>query len=149
MPFINIFANLKRNNRLKDKEKIMKTKIHTDLAPAAIGPYSQGLAFKDMVFTSGQLPLDPTTMAFVEGGIKEQARQSLANLKAVLEESGAGLDTVLKTTCFLSDMENFVAFNEVYTEVFGTDVAPARSCIEAARLPKDALVEVEAIAFIK
>jgi 2-iminobutanoate/2-iminopropanoate deaminase len=127
----------------------MKQKIHTDLAPAAIGPYSQGLAFKDMVFTSGQLPLDPKTMVFVEGGIKEQSRQSLANLKAVLEAGGAGLDTVLKTTCFLSDMTNFAAFNEVYTEVFGTEVAPARSCVEAARLPKDALVEVEAIAFAK
>lgn len=127
----------------------MKQKIHTDLAPAAIGPYSQGLAFKDMVFTSGQLPLIPETMTFVEGGIKEQSRQSLANLKAVLEASGAGLDTVLKTTCFLSDMENFAAFNEVYTDVFGTEVAPARSCVEAARLPKDALVEVEAIAFVK
>jgi len=101
-----------------------------------------------MVFTSGQLPLDPKTMTFVEGGIKEQARKSLENLKAVLEESGASLDSVLKTTCFLSDMENFVAFNEVYTEVFGTENAPARSCVEAARLPKDALVEVEAIAFI-
>ncbi|WP_201243444.1 RidA family protein [Rheinheimera salexigens] len=128
---------------------MMKQKIHTENAPAAIGPYSQGLAFKDLVFTSGQLPLDPNTMAFAEGGIKEQSRQSLANLKAVLEAAGAGLDSVLKTTCFLSDMENFAAFNEVYTEVFGTDVAPARSCIEAARLPKDALVEVEAIAFIK
>lgn len=126
----------------------MKTKINTELAPAAIGPYSQGLAFKDMVFTSGQLPLDPKTMTFVEGGIKEQARQSLENLKAVLEEGGASLDSVLKTTCFLSDMENFVAFNEVYTEVFGTVNAPARSCIEAARLPKDALVEVEAVAFV-
>jgi 2-iminobutanoate/2-iminopropanoate deaminase len=128
---------------------MMKQKIHTDNAPAAIGPYSQGLAFKELVFTSGQLPLNPSTMAFPEGGIKEQSRQSLANLKAVLEAAGAGLDSVLKTTCFLSDMENFAAFNEVYTEVFGTDVAPARSCIEAARLPKDALVEVEAIAFIK
>ncbi len=127
----------------------MKTKIHTDLAPAAIGPYSQGMIFKDLTFTSGQLPLDATTMAFVEGGIKEQARMSLANLKAVLEESGASLDTVIKTTCFLSDMENFAAFNEVYTEVFGTENAPARSCVEAARLPKDALVEVEAIAYIK
>lgn len=126
----------------------MKKTIHTDLAPAAIGPYSQGAAFKDMVFTSGQLPLDPKTMAFVEGGIKEQARQSLENLKAVLEESGASLDSVLKTTCFLSDMENFAAFNEVYTKVFGTENAPARSCVEAARLPKDALVEVEAVAFI-
>ncbi|MEZ8383164.1 RidA family protein [Vibrio splendidus] len=127
----------------------MKTKIHTDLAPAAIGPYSQGMAFKDLIFTSGQLPLDAKTMAFVEGGIKEQARMSLENLKAVLEQSGGSLDTVIKTTCFLSDMENFVAFNEVYTEVFGTDNAPARSCVEAARLPKDALVEVEAIAYIK
>jgi len=126
----------------------MKTKIHTDLAPAAIGPYSQALVFKDLLFTSGQLPLDPKTMAFAEGGIKEQARQSLANLKAILEESGASLDTVLKTTCFLSDMENFAAFNEVYTEVFGTENAPSRSCVEAARLPKDALVEVEAIAYI-
>ncbi|PMG19251.1 RidA family protein [Vibrio splendidus] len=127
----------------------MKTKIHTDLAPAAIGPYSQGMAFKDLIFTSGQLPLDAKTMAFVEGGIKEQARMSLKNLKAVLEQSGGSLDTVIKTTCFLSDMENFVAFNEVYTEVFGTENAPARSCVEAARLPKDALVEVEAIAYIK
>ncbi|MEZ9513683.1 RidA family protein [Vibrio splendidus] len=127
----------------------MKTKIHTDLAPAAIGPYSQGMAFKDLIFTSGQLPLDAKTMAFVEGGIKEQARMSLENLKAVLEQNGGSLDTVIKTTCFLSDMENFVAFNEVYTEVFGTENAPARSCVEAARLPKDALVEVEAIAYIK
>ncbi|MPY25492.1 RidA family protein [Shewanella psychropiezotolerans] len=127
----------------------MKKTIHTELAPAAIGPYSQGSAFKELVFTSGQLPLDPKTMAFVEGGIKEQASQSLANLKAVLEESGASLCSVLKTTCFLSDMENFAEFNEVYTEVFGTEAAPARSCVEAARLPKDALVEVEAIAFIK
>lgn len=127
----------------------MKTQIHTESAPAAIGPYSQALAFKELVFTSGQLPLDPATMTFPEGGIKEQARQSLANLKAILEQSGAGIDTVLKTTCFLADMEDFVAFNEVYTEVFGTDVAPARSCIQAGRLPKDALVEVEAIAYIK
>ena len=126
----------------------MKKTIHTDLGPAAIGPYSQGAAFKELVFTSGQLPLDPKTMAFVEGGIKEQALQSLKNLKAVLEESGASLDSVLKTTCFLSDMENFAAFNEIYTEVFGTENAPARSCVEAARLPKDALVEIEAIAFI-
>ena len=147
MRFINIFANLNPNN--PQKEITMKNIIHTDLAPAAIGPYSQAVAFKDIVFTSGQLPLDPKTMAFVEGGIKEQARQSLANLQAVLEASGASLDSVLKTTCFLSDMENFAAFNEVYTEIFGTDGAPSRSCFEAARLPKDALVEVEAIAFIK
>ncbi|AYV23952.1 MULTISPECIES: RidA family protein [Vibrio] len=126
----------------------MKTKVHTDNAPAAIGPYVQGTVFQDLVFTSGQLPLDPKTMAFVEGGITEQSRMSLANLKAVLEEAGASMETVVKTTCFLSNMEDFAAFNEVYTEVFGTENAPSRSCVEAARLPKDALVEVEAIAYV-
>ncbi|MGR5177399.1 RidA family protein [Vibrio mediterranei] len=127
----------------------MKQIIATEKAPAAIGPYSQGTIYGEVVYTSGQLPLVPETMQFIEGGIKEQARQSLANLKAVLEESGAGLDTVIKTTCFLSDMENFAAFNEVYTEIFSTENAPARSCVEAARLPKDALVEIEAIAHKK
>lgn len=126
----------------------MKKIIDTEQAPAAIGPYSQGTVFKELVITSGQLPLDPKTMTFVEGGIKEQALQSLTNLKAVLEQGGASLSSVLKTTCFLANMEDFAAFNEVYTEVFGTENAPSRSCIEAARLPKDALVEVEAIAFI-
>ncbi|EKO3812914.1 MULTISPECIES: RidA family protein [Vibrio] len=126
----------------------MKTKVHTDNAPAAIGPYVQGTVFQDLVFTSGQLPLDPKTMAFVEGGITEQSRMSLANLQAVLEEAGASMETVIKTTCFLSNMEDFAAFNEVYTEVFGTENAPSRSCVEAARLPKDALVEVEAVAYV-
>ncbi|HCH3375386.1 TPA: RidA family protein [Vibrio parahaemolyticus] len=126
----------------------MKAKVHTDNAPAAIGPYVQGTVFQDLVFTSGQLPLDPKTMVFVEGGITEQSRMSLANLKAVLEEAGASMETVVKTTCFLSNMEDFAAFNEVYTEVFGTENAPSRSCVEAARLPKDALVEVEAIAYV-
>lgn len=127
----------------------MKHIINTKEAPEAIGPYSQGTTFSDLVFTSGQLPLYPESMTFVEGGITEQARQSLENLKAVLEASGAGIDTVIKTTCFLSDMENFAAFNAVYADVFGTENAPARSCVEAARLPKDALVEVEAIAYKK
>ncbi|MGR5367950.1 RidA family protein [Photobacterium damselae] len=126
----------------------MKTKVHTDNAPAAIGPYVQGTVFQDLVFTSGQLPLDPKTMDFVEGGITEQSRMSLANLKAVLEEASASMETVVKTTCFLSNMENFAAFNEVYTEVFGTENAPSRSCVEVARLPKDALVEVEAVAYV-
>lgn len=127
----------------------MKKIVNTALAPKAIGPYSQGTSYQGLVFTSGQLPLDTNTMEFVSGGIKEQARQSLENLKAVLEEAGASLDTVLKTCCFLSDMNDFVAFNEVYTDVFGTEAAPARSCVEVARLPKDALVEIEAIAFSK
>lgn len=126
----------------------MQRIIATQKAPAAIGPYSQATGLGNLVFTSGQLPLDPTNMQFVPGGIKEQSRQSLQNLKAILEAAGASLETVLKTTCFLSDMNNFAAFNEVYTEIFGTAV-PARSCVEVARLPKDALVEVEAIAFTK
>ncbi|WP_435927015.1 RidA family protein [Dryocola sp. BD613] len=127
----------------------MKNIINTESAPAAIGPYSQGVSFGDLVMTSGQLPLDPATMAFPEGGVKEQTRQSLLNVQAVLEKSGAALDSVLKTTCFLARMEDFAAFNEVYTEFFGSAGAPARSCIQAGKLPKDALVEIEAIAYIK
>ncbi|QBM17066.1 2-iminobutanoate/2-iminopropanoate deaminase [Marinobacter sp. JH2] len=125
----------------------MKKVIHTEAAPAAIGPYSQGTAFNDLVFVSGQIPLDPNTMVFVDGGIKEQTRQVMTNLQAVLKESGASLESVLKTTCLLSDMENFAAFNEVYAEFFGTEGAPARACFAAAGLPKGALVEVEAVAF--
>lgn len=124
----------------------MKKIISTEKAPKAIGPYSQAIATDKLVFVSGQLPLDPQTMAFVEGGIKEQARQSLTNLKAILEQSGASLSSVVKTSCFLASIEDFVAFNEVYAEFFGTEGAPARSCFEVARLPKDALVEIEAIA---
>ena len=127
----------------------MKNIINTGSAPAAIGPYSQGVSYGDLVFTSGQLPLDPVTMAFPEGGVQEQTRQSLLNLKAVLEKSGASLDSVLKTTCFLARMEDFAAFNAIYSEFFGATDAPARSCIQAGKLPKDALVEIEAIAWIK
>ncbi|BET43742.1 RidA family protein [Atlantibacter hermannii] len=127
----------------------MKNIINTGSAPAAIGPYSQGVSYGDLVMTSGQLPLDPTTMVFPAGGIKEQTRQSLLNVKAVLEEAGASLDTVLKTTCFLAKMEDFAAFNEVYSEFFGSTGAPARSCIQAGKLPKEALVEIEAIAYVK
>ncbi|MBV7298159.1 RidA family protein [Enterovibrio paralichthyis] len=127
----------------------MKEIIATAKAPEAIGPYSQGTGFNGLVYTSGQLPLDPQTMQFAEGGIEAQARQSLENLKAVLEAGGAGIDTVIKTTCFLADMEHFAAFNEIYTSVFGTENAPARSCVEVSRLPKDALVEIEAVAYRK
>ncbi|WP_312387595.1 RidA family protein [Atlantibacter hermannii] len=127
----------------------MKNIINTGSAPAAIGPYSQGVSYGDLVMTSGQLPLDPITMAFPAGGIKEQTRQSLLNVKAVLEEAGASLDTVLKTTCFLAKMEDFAAFNEVYSDFFGSTGAPARSCIQAGKLPKEALVEIEAIAYVK
>ena len=127
----------------------MKNIITTEAAPAAIGPYSQGVSYGDLVMTSGQLPLDPLTMAFPAGGIKEQTRQSLLNVKAVLEQAGASLDTVLKTTCFLAKMEDFAAFNEVYSEFFDANGAPARSCIQAGKLPKDALVEIEVIAYKK
>ena len=115
-------------------------------APAAIGPYSQGTLASNFAFISGQLPIDPATGAFPEGGIKEQTRQSLLNLKAVLEQAGSSLDKVLKTTVFLSDMNNFAEMNKVYSEIFGTGNYPGRSAVQVARLPKDGLVEIEAIA---
>jgi len=124
----------------------MKNIIATDKAPAAIGPYSQGTAANGFVFTSGQIPLDPATGALVPGGIAEQTRQSLLNLKAILEKAGSSLDKVLKTTVFLSDMNNFAEMNKVYSEIFGTENHPGRSAVQVARLPKDALIEVEAIA---
>ncbi|WP_026960390.1 RidA family protein [Aliagarivorans taiwanensis] len=122
--------------------------ISTDGAPAAIGPYSQATKVEELVFTSGQIPLVPETMEIIEGDVKAQTRQVMENLVAVLEAAGADASTVFKTTCFLSDMSNFVAFNEVYAEYFPEN-PPARSCVEVARLPKDVLVEVEAIARIK
>lgn len=120
--------------------------IATDKAPAAIGPYVQATKVANMVYTSGQIPLMPETMQLVEGDVKVQAEQVLKNLSAILEAAGASLDTVVKTTCFLKDMNDFVAFNEVYAQFF-KNTAPARSCVEVARLPKDVLIEVEAIAY--
>ncbi|WP_426608259.1 RidA family protein [Pantoea anthophila] len=127
----------------------MKNVVETSQAPAAIGPYSQAVTFGNLIFTSGQLPLVPETMAFAEGGIREQTARSLKNVQAILEESGSSLNAVIKTTCFLADMNHFTAFNEVYTEFFGDKIPPARSCIQAGRLPKDALVEIEAVAYIE
>ncbi len=124
-----------------------KSIIATEKAPAAIGPYVQATRFGDLVFTSGQIPLIPETMLLVTGDIKVQAEQVLRNLSAILEAAGASVDTVVKTTCFLKDMNDFVAFNEVYADFFKNS-APARSCVEVARLPKDVLVEVEAIAYV-
>ena len=124
-----------------------KEVIATDKAPAAIGPYVQATKVGEMIFTSGQIPLDPATMEIVAGGIEEQAGRVMKNLVAVLHAAGADASNVVKTTCFLSDMNNFVAFNQVYARYFG-DAAPARSCVEVARLPKDVLVEVEAIAHL-
>ncbi len=119
--------------------------IHTDNAPQTIGPYSQAIEAGGMVFASGQLGLDPTTGAFPEGGIKEQTRQSLTNAKNILEQAGTDLGHVVKTTVFLSDMDNFAAMNEVYAEFF-TLPYPARSAVAVRTLPKNALVEVECIA---
>ena len=119
--------------------------IHTEKAPKAIGPYSQALQVGNLVFASGQVPIVPATGEFVEGGIKEQTRQSLTNAKAILEEAGTSLSKVVKTTVYLSDMANFAAMNEVYAEFF-TQPYPARSAVAVKTLPKNALVEVECIA---
>ena len=124
----------------------MMNAIHTDKAPAAIGPYSQALdSGAGLVFVSGQLPIDPATGAFPEGGVKEQTRQSLTNAKAILEAAGLGLDSVVKTTVFLADMGDFAAMNEVYSQFFSAPF-PARSAVAVKTLPKGALVEIECIA---
>lgn len=123
----------------------MKKSIVTTAAPAAIGPYSQGIDAGGIVITSGQLPVDPATGAFAEGGVASQTRQSLANVQAVLAQAGLTMENVVKTTVFLQDMNDFAAMNEVYATFFPGE-PPARSAVEVARLPKDALVEIEAIA---
>ncbi len=119
-------------------------KVSTQNAPAAIGPYSQAIVCGEMVFTSGQIPLNPATGEIVGNTIEEQAEQVMRNLKAVLEAAGSGLDKAVKTTCFLAEMGDFVAFNGVYGKYFTTN--PARSCVAVKTLPKNVLVEVEVIA---
>lgn len=126
----------------------MKKSIHTSSAPAAIGPYSQAILASSpagIVFASGQLPVDPATGAFVPGGVAEQTAQALKNASAVLAAAGSSLAQAVKTTVFLKDMNDFAAMNEIYATFF-PDTPPARSTIEVARLPKDALVEIEVIA---
>ena len=123
----------------------MKKQISTTNAPAAIGPYSQAIEAGGMVFVSGQLPVNPATGEFAEGGIKELTRQSLANMKNILAEVGLTMDNVVKTTVFLADMADFAAMNEVYASFF-EGVAPARSAVAVKTLPKNALVEIECIA---
>ncbi len=118
--------------------------ISTPLAPAAIGPYSQAIEANGMLFCSGQIPIDPATGAFVEGGIKEQTRQVFQNITQVLAAAGTALSHVVKTTVFLSDMANFAAMNEVYAEFF-TQPFPARSAVAVRELPKGALVEIEVL----
>lgn len=119
-------------------------KIHTDLAPAAIGPYSQAIKVNGLVFTSGQIALDPATGEVVSGGIEAQTERICKNLKAVLEGAGSSLENAVKTTCFLADMNDFAAFNAIYGKYFTGN--PARSCVAVKALPKGVLAEVEVIA---
>lgn len=123
----------------------MREIIHTEHAPKAIGPYSQAIKAVGFVFASGQIPIDPENGQFVSGGIAEQTEQVIRNLSAVLEAAGSGLDRVVKTTVFLASMDEFTAMNEVYGRFFSA-APPARATVEAARLPRDARVEIEAIA---
>ena len=134
---ITIFAAVKQNKRMKV--------ISTKKAPAAIGPYSQAIQVGNLVYTSGQIPINPATGTFVEGGIKEQTRQSLSNVRAILEEAGLSMANVVKTTVFLADMADFADMNAVYAEFF-TEPFPARSAVAVKTLPKGALVEIEVIA---
>ena len=120
--------------------------IHTDNAPAAVGPYSQATVAGNTLFVSGQIPFDPKTMKCVEGGIKEQTRQSLTNIKAIVEEAGYSMEDIAKCGIFLKDMATFKDMNEVYAEFF-TDKKPARFAVQAAELPLGVLVEIDAIAY--
>jgi 2-iminobutanoate/2-iminopropanoate deaminase len=122
-------------------------KVQTGGAPAAIGPYSQAIVHGGMVYTAGQIPLDPASMQMVEGDVAAQTERVMQNLAAVLEAAGASLRSVVKTTVFLADMNDFAAMNEVYAKHFG-DHAPARSTVQAARLPRDARVEIECVAAV-
>ena len=122
--------------------------ISTKQAPAAIGPYSQAIQVGDLVYTSGQIPIDPATGAFAEGGIKEQTRQSLTNVKAIFEEAGLSMSNVVKTTVFMTDMGDFADMNAVYAEFF-SEPYPARSAVAVKTLPKGALIEIEVVAAIE
>jgi 2-iminobutanoate/2-iminopropanoate deaminase len=122
----------------------MREIIATEKAPKAVGPYSQAIRFADLVFVSGQIPLDPESGEIVGGDIEVQAKQVLENLKAIVEASGMGLENVLKCTCFLKNMEHFARFNSIYNTYFA-NVLPARETVEVSRLPKDVLVEISAI----
>ena len=123
----------------------MKDIISTKNAPAAIGPYSQAVRARRLVFTSGQIAIDPSTNTLVEGGIEVQTRRVLDNISAILSAAGVNMDQVVKTVVFIKDMNDFAKVNEIYAEYF-TGNYPARSCVEVSRLPKDVLIEIEAIA---
>ena len=126
----------------------MKTIISTQKAPAALGPYSQAVLVNGMLFTSGVIPIDPETNTLVQGDVEAQARQAIGNLKNLIEASGSSMEKVVKTTVFIKDMNDFGKINDIYKEFFTSDF-PARSCVEVARLPKDVLIEIEAIAVVE
>ena len=121
--------------------------ITTDQAPAAIGPYSQAVQTKDLLFVSGQIPIDPATGELVSGDIREETRQAMQNLGAILSAAGSSYDRIVKTTLYIRDMDQFTVINEIYAEFFSGN-PPARACVEVARLPRDVGVEVEAIALL-
>ena len=127
--------------------QIVKEIVATERAPRAIGPYSQAVRAGNLLFASGQIPIDPATGEFVAGGVAEQTDQVMRNLSAVFEAAGASLGQVVKTTVFLADMNDFTSMNEVYGRFFGEN-PPARATVQAARLPRDAKVEIEAIAVL-
>lgn len=122
----------------------MKQIISTDQAPAAIGPYSQAIEINGLIFTSGVIPIVPATGELVNGGIEAQTEQALSNLKALIQASGADIKNTVKTTVYIKDMNDFATINDIYAKYFTSDF-PARSCVEVARLPKDVLIEIEAI----
>ena len=126
----------------------MRKLVATSKAPAAIGPYAQANIIGDLIITSGQIPLEPLSGEVVEGGIEEQTKQVFANLKAVLEEAGSSLSNIVKTTCFIRDMNDFAVMNKIYGTYFPSGIYPSRSAVEVARLPKDVLIEIEAIAIL-
>lgn len=123
--------------------------VSTDKAPAAIGPYSQAIRANGMVFTAGVIPLDPETKAVVGTGIEEQTTRVLTSLAGLLEASGSALDHAIKTTCFLTNLDDFPAFNAIYAKFFAGDAAPARSTVQVSRLPMGVLVEVECVALLR
>jgi 2-iminobutanoate/2-iminopropanoate deaminase len=137
--------NKKIRIRINIQEGHMKKIIiNTDKSPAAIGPYSQGVEVGSFLFTSGQVPIDAGT-GQIPRGIEKQTEKSLLNIKGIIEAAGSGMNDIIKTTVYITDMNNFTAMNEVYKSFFEEGIYPARSCVEVSRLPKDALVEIEAV----
>lgn len=132
---------------IKEENKMEKQLIHTDLAPQAIGPYAQGVVAGGTLYVSGQIPIDPATGSVVPGGVESQTKQCLLNLQEVVKAAGGNLHNVVKTTVFIKNMDDFGQINGIYGQYF-TDHHPARACVEVARLPKDVLVEIEAIAVL-